>query len=170
MQPDGLRFWSVISRPRPQQHEPRGRRPPAGDNHHHQEITTTIRRTITMITIQPFTNQLLEVFTKPAKPKAPPFKSGKVPQPKHPPKPPVSESTKRRIALVEAHRSLITERLALDPESPTGLVWKVTVGNEGRVGYRKAGTVAGATGRDPVVVLNGQRLSIRLIIALLSVN
>lgn len=120
-----------------------------------------------MITIQPF--QLLEVFTKPSRPKAPPFKSGKVPQPKRRPKPPISESTKRRIALVEAHRSLIEERLALAPESPTGLVWKVAVGTEGRVGYREAGTVAGATGRDPVVVLNGQRLSIRLIISLLSV-
>lgn len=121
-----------------------------------------------MITIQPF--QLLEVFTrKPSRP-SPALKSGKVPQPKRRPKPPVSESTKRRIALVEAHRSLIEERLALDPESPTGLVWKVTVGTEGRVGYREAGTVAGATGRDPVVVLNGQRLSIRLIIALLSIS
>ncbi|CAI0816724.1 Uncharacterised protein [Serratia quinivorans] len=123
---------------------------------------------ITIPSIKP-SGQLLEVFTRPAKPKVPPLKSGKVPQPKRRPKPPVSESTKKRIEWVEAHRSLITERLALNPNSPTGLVWKVAVGTEGRIGYRKAGTVAGNMGsKDKIVMLDGQRLSLNLVKKLLS--
>ncbi len=119
-----------------------------------------------MITIQPIRPnlQLLEVFSQ----SRPQFKAGKVPQPKRPLKPRVAESTKKRIELVESYRKVITERLALNPNSPTGIVWKVTGGRTGCVGYHEAGTVAGARGKDPVVVINGQRLSIRLIISLLS--